>query len=151
MSAAHALRLIDNSLSSVLAISDALPRWLGGTVDWPSQVFLFKFALVEQVGISALILIPYCQRSTIRNAGEREDMKIVIIGGGAAGLYYAVLMKKADPSHDISVYERNRADETYGFGVVFSDETLGNFLSHDPTTYDEITRAFAYWDEIDFV
>ena len=78
-------------------------------------------------------------------------MKIVIIGGGAAGLYYAVLMKKADPSHDISVYERNRADETYGFGVVFSDETLGNFLSHDPATYDEITRAFAYWDEIDFV
>ena len=78
-------------------------------------------------------------------------MKIVIIGGGAAGLYYAILMKKTDPSHDISVYERNRDDETYGFGVVFSDETLANFLSHDPATYDEITRAFAYWDEIDFV
>ena len=78
-------------------------------------------------------------------------MKIVIIGGGAAGLYYAVLMKQADPSHDIRVYERNRADDTFGFGVVFSDETLGNFLSHDPATYDEITRAFAYWDEIDFV
>jgi len=78
-------------------------------------------------------------------------MKIVIIGGGAAGLYFSILMKKADPSHDISLYERNRADDTFGFGVVFSDETLGNFLSHDPDTYDEITNAFAYWDEIDFV
>ena len=78
-------------------------------------------------------------------------MKIVIIGGGAAGLYFSILMKKADPSHNITVYERNRADDTFGFGVVFSDETLGNFLSFDPETYDEIAGAFAYWDEIDFV
>ncbi len=78
-------------------------------------------------------------------------MKIVIVGGGAAGLYFSILMKKADPSHNITVYERNRADDTFGFGVVFSDETLGNFLSFDPETYDEIAAAFAYWDEIDFV
>ena len=78
-------------------------------------------------------------------------MRIAIIGGGAAGLYFAILMKKADPAHQISLYERNRPDDTFGFGVVFSDETLGNFLSYDPDTYDQITGAFAYWDEIDFV
>ena len=48
-------------------------------------------------------------------------MKIVIIGGGAAGLYFAILMKKGQPEHDITVYERNRQDDTFGFGVVFSD------------------------------
>jgi anthraniloyl-CoA monooxygenase len=78
-------------------------------------------------------------------------MRIVIIGGGAAGLYFAILMKKAWPDHTVSVYERNRHDDTFGFGVVFSDETLGNFLSYDPDSYDRITNAFAYWDEIDFV
>ncbi len=78
-------------------------------------------------------------------------MRIVIIGGGAAGLYFAILMKKAWPGHAVSVYERNRHDDTFGFGVVFSDETLGNFLSYDPESYDRITSAFAYWDEIDFV
>ncbi len=78
-------------------------------------------------------------------------MRIVIIGGGAAGLYFAILMKKTWPDHAVSVYERNRHDDTFGFGVVFSDETLGNFLSYDPTSYDRITSAFAYWDEIDFV
>ena len=78
-------------------------------------------------------------------------MKIVIIGGGAAGLYFAILMKKAWPGYDISVYERNRHDDTFGFGVVFSDETLDHFHTYDPETYHAITGAFAYWDEIDFV
>ena len=78
-------------------------------------------------------------------------MRIVVIGGGPSGLYFSILMKKAWPDHDIAVYERNRADDTFGFGVVFSDETLGNFLSYDPDTYTAITGEFAYWDEIDFV
>jgi anthraniloyl-CoA monooxygenase len=78
-------------------------------------------------------------------------LKIAIIGGGAAGLFFALLMQKSDPGHQITVHERNRADDTFGFGVVFSDETLGNFLSYDAQTYQEITAAFAYWDEIDFV
>ncbi len=78
-------------------------------------------------------------------------MRIVIIGGGAAGLYFAILMKKAWPEHDITVYERNRSDDTFGFGVVFSDETLDNFQTYDPESYDAIVDAFAYWDEIDFV
>jgi len=78
-------------------------------------------------------------------------MRIEIVGGGPGGLYFAILMKKAWPNYDIAVHERNRADDTFGFGVVFSDETLGNFLSYDPASYQSITDAFAYWDEIDFI
>ena len=78
-------------------------------------------------------------------------MKIAIIGGGPAGLYFALLMKKEWPTYDVAVYERNRHDDTFGFGVVFSDETLDNFQAYDEQTYDAITAEFAYWDEIDFV
>ncbi len=77
-------------------------------------------------------------------------MRTVVIGGGPGGLYFALLLKKARPDADVAVYERNRPDDTFGFGVVFSDETLGNFLSHDPESYAAITGAFAYWDDIDF-
>ena len=76
-------------------------------------------------------------------------MKIVCVGGGPAGLYFAVLVKRADPSHDVLVVERNRADDTFGFGVVFSDATLGNFAQADPDTHREITDAFFHWDDID--
>ncbi|HET7340955.1 MAG TPA: bifunctional salicylyl-CoA 5-hydroxylase/oxidoreductase [Methylomirabilota bacterium] len=76
-------------------------------------------------------------------------MKIVAIGGGPAGLYFAILMKKADPRHDITVIERNRPDDTFGFGVVFSDATLDNFREADPETHAAITRAFAHWDDIE--
>ena len=76
-------------------------------------------------------------------------MKIVIVGGGPAGLYFACLMKRADPASDIVLYERNRADDTFGFGVVFSDETLGEFMTAEPETYREIIDNFAYWNEID--
>ena len=78
-------------------------------------------------------------------------MKIAVIGGGPAGLYFALLAKKSCPANDITVYERNRADATFGFGVVFSDETLDHFLARDPESYAAITGQFAYWDEIDFV
>ncbi len=71
------------------------------------------------------------------------------IGGGSAGLYFALLMKKADPTHDILVVERNRPDDTFGFGVVFSDATLENFAEADRETYTEIARNFAHWDDID--
>jgi anthraniloyl-CoA monooxygenase len=76
-------------------------------------------------------------------------MRIVGIGGGPAGLYFAILMKKADPSHEITVIERNRPDDTFGFGVVFSDETVENLADADRETYGEITRVLAHWDEID--
>lgn len=76
-------------------------------------------------------------------------MKIVCIGGGPAGLYFGILMKKADPAHEIRIIERNRHDDTFGFGVVFSDATLGNLAAADPDTYAAITEHFAHWDDID--
>ncbi len=76
-------------------------------------------------------------------------MKIVCVGGGPAGLYFAILAKKADPRAQITVVERNRADSTFGWGVVFSDKTMDGFKDADPTTHSEITRAFRHWDDID--
>ncbi len=76
-------------------------------------------------------------------------MHIAVIGGGPAGLYFALLMKKADPSHRITVFERNGPDDTFGWGVVFSDQTLGNFQAADPPTYQAIADRFARWDDID--
>lgn len=76
-------------------------------------------------------------------------MRINILGGGPAGLYLSILLKKRDPSHDVRVWERNAPDDTFGWGVVFSDETLGNLLDTDEETYASITESFAYWDSID--
>ena len=76
-------------------------------------------------------------------------MKINCIGGGPAGLYFSVLMKLQDRSHDITVYERNGPDDTFGWGVVFSDETLENLAQADRLTAEEIHRSFAHWDDID--
>jgi anthraniloyl-CoA monooxygenase len=75
-------------------------------------------------------------------------MKVAIIGGGPAGLYSAILLKKQQPESEITVYERNRADDTFGFGVVFSDATLDNFEKYDAESYRRITQEFAYWDDI---
>src|SRR4051794_25316092 len=75
-------------------------------------------------------------------------MKSAIIGGGPAGLYAAILLKKQRPNADITVYERNRPDDTFGFGVVFSDATLDNFEKSAPPSYRRITQEFAYWDDI---
>ena len=76
-------------------------------------------------------------------------MKVDVIGGGPAGLYFAILAKKAWPQMRITVYERNRADDTFGFGVVFSDETLETFEKYDLESYRAITANFAYWDDIE--
>ena len=76
-------------------------------------------------------------------------MRIATIGGGPAGLYLALLMKRADPAHDVVVLERNRADDTFGWGVVFSDQTLANLRAADAPTHDAIERSFAHWDDID--
>src|SRR5688572_20880832 len=93
-------------------------------------------------------------RRVDREANGREPraescMNVVTIGGGPAGLYFALLMKKADPSHSVTVLERNGLDDAFGWGVVFSDKTLENFRAADPPSYDEITRNFAHWDDID--
>ena len=76
-------------------------------------------------------------------------MKVAVIGGGPAGLYTALLLKKADPSHEIAVFERNQADDTFGWGVVFSDQTLENFRNADEPPFRAITDNFAHWDDID--
>ena len=76
-------------------------------------------------------------------------MKIVSIGGGAAGLYFGILMKKQNPSHEITVIERNRPYDTFGWGVVFSDSTLGNFVRADEPTARKILGSFNHWDDID--
>jgi anthraniloyl-CoA monooxygenase len=76
-------------------------------------------------------------------------LKIVSIGGGPAGLYFALLMKKADPRHDITVIERNKPDDTFGFGVVFSDATLAELRDADVVTYAEIEKSFSHWDDIE--
>src|SRR5262249_44547363 len=76
-------------------------------------------------------------------------MKIHIVGGGPAGLYFASLMKKAWPQTSITVFERTRPDDTFGFGVVFSDETLDTFETYDRESYRAIIGRFAYWDDIE--
>ena len=76
-------------------------------------------------------------------------MKITVIGGGPGGLYFSILLKKAIPHCKIDIYERNKADDSFGFGVVFSDETLSEFLTRDPKSYELIRSKFAYWDDLD--
>ena len=76
-------------------------------------------------------------------------MKIICIGGGPAGLYFGLLMKKQDPSHQITVIERNRPYDTFGWGVVFSDQTLGNLVNADEATARSILQSFNHWDDID--
>jgi anthraniloyl-CoA monooxygenase len=78
-------------------------------------------------------------------------MKVSIIGGGPGGLYFALLAQKAWPRWDITVHERNRPDDTFGFGVVFSDQTLDAFKAYDGPSYEMIRRRFAYWGDVDVV
>jgi anthraniloyl-CoA monooxygenase len=76
-------------------------------------------------------------------------MRIVCVGGGPGGLYFATLMKKADPHHEITVIERNRADDTFGFGVVFSDATMAGIAEADSEAYGAIARQLVHWDDIE--
>ncbi|MFP3382103.1 bifunctional salicylyl-CoA 5-hydroxylase/oxidoreductase [Tritonibacter sp. SIMBA_163] len=75
-------------------------------------------------------------------------MRIACLGGGPAGLYFAISMKLRDPGHDITVIERNRADDTFGWGVVLSDETLDNLAANDAKSAETIRAHFAYWDDV---
>ncbi|WP_353476390.1 bifunctional salicylyl-CoA 5-hydroxylase/oxidoreductase (plasmid) [Salipiger sp. H15] len=78
-------------------------------------------------------------------------MQIAVLGGGPAGLYFAISMKLRDSAHDITVYERNRSDDTFGWGVVLSDETMANFEENDPVSEKMIRDKFAYWDDVKVV
>src|SRR5947209_18965899 len=86
-----------------------------------------------------------CSRSRMM---EADDMRMACLGGGPAGLYFAILMKRRDPAHEIVVIERNRPYDTFGWGVVLSDETLANLAASDPVSAETIRREFVYWDDI---
>ena len=75
-------------------------------------------------------------------------MKVAVLGGGPAGLYFAISMKLRDAAHEVTVVERNRADDTFGWGVVLSAETLENLTTNDPVSAQQISAHFAYWDDI---
>lgn len=75
-------------------------------------------------------------------------MKVMCLGGGPAGLYFAISMKLRDPSHDITVLERNKANDTFGWGVVLSDDALERMQKNDPISTQTIRDHFAYWDDI---
>ena len=76
-------------------------------------------------------------------------MRIACLGGGPAGLYFAILMKKANPAHEITVIDRNAADNTFGWGIVFSDKTMDGFRDADEQVVNEIEANFHHWDDID--
>jgi anthraniloyl-CoA monooxygenase len=76
-------------------------------------------------------------------------VNVAIVGAGPAGLYLAILLKRDDPSHQVTVYERNRVEDTFGFGVVFSDETLENVGEADPETNQAMAAAAARWEDIE--
>jgi anthraniloyl-CoA monooxygenase len=76
-------------------------------------------------------------------------VRVVVVGGGPAGLYLSILLKRADPSHEVVVHERNRPDDTYGFGVVFSDATMEGLAAADPEVFARLADRFHHWDDID--
>nr|WP_234387844.1 MULTISPECIES: bifunctional salicylyl-CoA 5-hydroxylase/oxidoreductase [Streptomyces] len=80
-----------------------------------------------------------------------HPLRVAIIGGGPGGLYAAALLKRLDPNRDITVWERNAPDDTFGFGVVLSDETLGGIEHADPEVFEALQRDFVRWDDIDIV
>jgi anthraniloyl-CoA monooxygenase len=84
-----------------------------------------------------------------RPAGDGDGFSAAVVGGGPAGLYFALLFRQAFPAAAVTVYERNRPDDTYGFGVVFSDETLGAFRDADPPSFSAISARFRRWDRIE--
>lgn len=87
--------------------------------------------------------------SIVGSTPLRAAGTVACVGGGPAGLYFSILTKKRQPDREVIVFERNRADDTFGFGVVFSDATLERLAAADRETHDEIVSRFFHWDDID--
>jgi 2-polyprenyl-6-methoxyphenol hydroxylase-like FAD-dependent oxidoreductase len=86
---------------------------------------------------------------SVARDGQRERMRVAVVGGGPGGLFLAALLRKADPSVEVTVVERNRADDTFGFGVVFSDRTLAAIDDADPVLHDGLAEHGVHWDDIE--
>jgi anthraniloyl-CoA monooxygenase len=117
---------------------------------------LFKYENPKTETFHGLLSVSVSETSDLNsrvqtNPGRLADtpLRIACIGGGPAGLYFALLMKKANPRHAIRVIERNRPDDTFGFGVVFSDATMAGLAEADREAYGEIARHLVHWDDID--
>ena len=76
-------------------------------------------------------------------------MKVICLGGGPAGLYLGISLKLRNPEHEVEVYERNKPDDTFGWGIVFSDQTVDNITDNDPISAQRIVDEFIHWDLID--
>ena len=120
---------------------------IGASATRLDEKYLREWA--ETLGVSDLLGEAF--KAAPGELREFGRMKINIIGGGPAGMYFAILMKKSDPSHEITIYERNGPDDTFGWGVVFSGKTLANLRAADEESHAEITRSFEAWDNVDVV
>ena len=101
------------------------------------------------VGSSARRFVGSSARRFCRSICYRAPVKIACIGGGPAGLYLGILIKRVAPAHEVVIFERDRPADTFGFGVVFSDATLGHLAAADPESHAEIASRFARWDDIE--
>jgi len=112
------------------------------------RAFYFKY---ETLGLKLFAGARRLHHSCIavrRGGMQEEPMKVACLGGGPAGLYFAISLKLRDPQAEVVVFERNRPDDTFGWGVVLSDKTLDNLEKNDPVSAAEIRQHFAYWDDI---
>ena len=134
-----------------LPVATIRPHLISGLVAFPicdrsiSGIY-FKPKLSRPKYLRPRSCIP---RAPVAHHGVHTEMKIVCIGGGPAGLYFGLLMKLQDPANEVTVIERNRPYDTFGWGVVFSDATMQNLREADPVSAQTIGDAFNHWDDID--